>query len=105
MNNARVRSDAHAEPRSNATMIERARVSCRTQAIVRSDAMWSRVWHSGPTHLFHHFLEHNFTTLAQMCQPSSVSPCARVLAYFHKCFQKDLSLNFHRHSILAMMQS
>ena len=29
----------------------------------------------------------NFFTLAQMCQPPSVSPCARVLAYFHKCFQ------------------
>jgi hypothetical protein len=29
----------------------------------------------------------NFTTLTQMCQPPSVSPCARVLAYFHKHFQ------------------
>jgi hypothetical protein len=28
----------------------------------------------------------NFSTLAQMCQPS-VSPYARVLAYFHKDFQ------------------
>ena len=30
----------------------------------------------------------NFSTLAQMCQPPSVSPCARVLAYFHKHFQE-----------------
>ena len=29
----------------------------------------------------------NFSTLAQMCQSPSVSPCARVLAYFHKHFQ------------------
>jgi hypothetical protein len=29
----------------------------------------------------------NFATLDQMCQPPSVSPCARVLAYFHKHFQ------------------
>ena len=29
----------------------------------------------------------NFSTLAQMCQPPSVSPCACVLAYFHKHFQ------------------
>ena len=28
-----------------------------------------------------------FFTLAQMCQPPSVSPCAHVLAYFHKHFQ------------------
>ena len=28
-----------------------------------------------------------FLTLAQMCQPPSVSPCAHVLAYFHKYFQ------------------
>jgi hypothetical protein len=27
------------------------------------------------------------TTIAQMCQPPSVSPCARVLAYFQKHFQ------------------
>ena len=29
----------------------------------------------------------NFTTLDQMCQPPSVSPCAHVLAYFHEHFQ------------------
>ena len=29
----------------------------------------------------------NFSTLAQMCQTLSVSPCACVLAYFHKHFQ------------------
>ena len=28
-----------------------------------------------------------FQTLAQMCQPPSVSPCAHVLAYFHKHFK------------------
>jgi len=28
-----------------------------------------------------------FLTLAQMCQPPSVSSCAHVLAYFHKHFQ------------------
>jgi hypothetical protein len=32
-----------------------------------------------------HFI--NLFTLAQMCQPPSASPCARVLAYFHKHFQ------------------
>jgi hypothetical protein len=30
----------------------------------------------------------NFFTLTQMCQPPSVSPCSRVLAYFHKYFQQ-----------------
>jgi hypothetical protein len=30
----------------------------------------------------------NFSTLAQICQSQSVSPCARVLAYFHKYFQR-----------------
>jgi hypothetical protein len=29
----------------------------------------------------------NFSTLSQMCQPPSVSPCTCVLAYFHKHFQ------------------
>jgi hypothetical protein len=37
-----------------------------------------------PKLLLHLF---NFATLAQMCQPLSVSPCACVLAYFHKYFQ------------------
>jgi len=34
-----------------------------------------------------HLLYSTNFTIAQMCQPPSVSPCARVLAYFHKYFQ------------------
>jgi len=30
----------------------------------------------------------NFATLDRMCQPPSVTPCARVLAYFHKHFRR-----------------
>jgi hypothetical protein len=38
------------------------------------------------TELIH--INSNFFILGQMCQPPSVSPCAHVLAYFHKCFQR-----------------
>jgi hypothetical protein len=35
----------------------------------------------------------DFSTLAQICQPPDVSPCACVLAYFYKYFSRVLVLH------------
>jgi hypothetical protein len=45
------------------------------------------IWRSvkqGPMPLFQLLFKREHFTLAQICQPPSVSPCARVLAYFQK---------------------
>ena len=47
-----------------------------------------RLWHRRTIHTLRADTPPvKFLTLAHMCQPPSVSPCAHVLAYFHKHFQ------------------
>jgi DNA-binding Xre family transcriptional regulator len=53
-----------------------------TERVGLAEASVRSLFHSDK-HLLHFI---NFSTLAQMCQPPCVSPCARVLAHFHKHF-------------------